>query len=140
MSEKKNLAHVVDPLGIRLVAVDPSGSGNVFGAHPLNLQFGEEFEITPELLDRNRDRLGRTWLELDEAGQTDAFGSVRFRRGPATPDVAARVRELRREALLERRRDLIAGSTAARRADAATGYLAQLDAELAALDAEGQNS
>ncbi|MFB4348621.1 hypothetical protein [Microbacterium sp. CR_7] len=42
------------------------------------LKQNEAFEVTPELIEYTRDRLGVSWLEFDAAEQTKRWGGVRF--------------------------------------------------------------
>lgn len=68
--------HFLGP--VTLVADADSGRGRVFA-------YGHELRMTPEIVALNTDRNGECRLaELidDEAGQVNAWGAVRVRRGP----------------------------------------------------------
>ncbi len=44
---------------------------------------GQTITLTPAQVDATRDRLGRTWLEYDDATQCQKWGMVKFGIGPA---------------------------------------------------------
>ena len=53
------------------------------------MRYGDQLPITPEVVEANKDRNGRSWLELvdDEPAQVRRFGKVAFRRGPWPSDL-----------------------------------------------------
>jgi len=46
----------------------------------------ETFEVTDELIELTRDRLGNSWLEMDAAEQTKRWGMVKFAEGEPPAD------------------------------------------------------
>lgn len=74
--------HYATRTGLTLPTFSPTGDpigGRV-------LQQYESFEVTPELIENTRDRLGVSWLEYDQAEQVRQWGGVRFAEGEPPAD------------------------------------------------------
>ena len=61
-----------------------SPAGDPVGGRVLK-QF-ETFEVTDELIEQTRDRLGNSWIELDAEAQTKRWGGVKFQEGEPPAD------------------------------------------------------
>jgi hypothetical protein len=139
-TDETYIVHALQPSGFGYVA--ETFPNNEFGVRPGRVEYGEELVVTPALRDANRDRLGVSWLEHDAAAQTAEYGADRHRfgYGPVPANIRAEVAAARRAELQQQRAFLLANNRAAREAAAATGRLAQIDAELSAFDTTEQGS
>jgi hypothetical protein len=130
--------YAAQPEGFTYVVPSDTNGTNPFGARPGRVEFGESLTVTRALRDANRDRLGVSWLEHDEAAQLAEYGKLRFGFGEVPERIRAQVRAARRAEIEEQRRKVLANSHAAGRYAAERSFVAALDAELAALDVEAQ--
>lgn len=134
--------HALLPTGLTVASWMGGVRGDVMaGVVPITIPYGGELTVTRPLREANRDRNGVSWLEFSTEEQEREYrGRPRFGFGPTQPAIIAELRARRRAEIEEKRKNLLATSPAAARYASERSYLAALDAELLALDADGQNS
>lgn len=81
MSTKKNSSDVT-------LTVMRSGFPVPFDSYSNRICYrGEVVTLTAEQVEGTKDRLGRTWLDLDDGEQIERWGIVRFKLGDHSADV-----------------------------------------------------
>jgi hypothetical protein len=119
--------HGVSPHGVNIIT-----GGGGYGTRGTTLRPGDVFEVTEEIHALNVNRVGDSFLDLDDDAQRAKWGAVRFSRGADVPQHVTDALEERRLADLKRERDDIIYSGGLRGDGTKLAKLHELNAELAA--------
>jgi hypothetical protein len=133
------IIHALDPDRGLTLSVYEKGA-DPMTARPIVIPYGGQIELTRELIEAARDREGFSFLEETEAEQIARYGHRRFGVGPVPESIKADLKAQRRAKAERERAALIQMNPNVAAAAAGLGRLAQLDRELAELDAEAQAS